>query len=118
VVRAGATKVLDATVVEMLEPKTAAKNDDAAQGRLGLAVRPLQQGEGRAAGIEGGVVVEDVAGAAARAGIQPGDVIIALNGRPVKSVEELRAAAGKAGAHVALLVQRADARIFVPIDLG
>jgi serine protease Do len=118
VVRAGATKVLDATVVEMQEPKTAAKGDDAAQGRLGLAVRPLEKGEGRAAGIEGGVVVEDVAGAAARAGIQPGDVIIALNGRPVKSVEELRAAAGKAGAHVALLVQRADARIFVPIDLG
>ena len=46
------------------------------------------------------------------------DVILAVNNQPVKSVEQLRHAVDKAGKHVALLVQREDARVFVPIDLG
>ncbi len=118
VVRNGAAKTLEATVAEMQEPKVAAKSDEAAQGRLGLAVRPLEAGEGRAAGITGGLLVEDVTGAAARAGILPGDVIIAVNGRAVGSIDELREASTKAGRKVALLVQRENARIFVPLDLG
>ena len=55
---------------------------------------------------------------AARAGIQAGDVILALNGTPVKSVEELKALVAKADHHVALLIQREDAKIFVPLNLG
>jgi serine protease Do len=45
-------------------------------------------------------------------------VILALNGTSVKSVEQLRDLVGKAGKHIALLVQRQDAKIFVPVDLG
>lgn len=117
VLRGGARRAIDATVAEMPDPKVAAKADDAAQGRLGLAVRPLAPGEGRAAGIAGGLVVEDVAGAAARAGIRQGDVILAVNGRPVASVEELRAASQR-GRNVALLVQRDGDRLFVPVEAG
>jgi len=65
-----------------------------------------------------GSVVEDVDGAAAEAGIRPGDVVLSANGKPVKSVEQLRAAVSGAKDHVALLVQRGDARIFVPVELG
>ena len=118
VVRNGVAKTIEATVVEMLEPKVAARSDEAAQGRMGLALRPLEAGEGRAAGIAGGLLVENVSGAAARAGIQPGDVILAVNGRAVSSIDELREASTKAGRKVALLVQRENARIFVPLDLG
>ena len=64
------------------------------------------------------MLVEDVAGPAARAGIQPGDVILSLNGTPVKDGEQLHELVSKSGRHVALLVQREDARIFVPVDLG
>lgn len=87
-------------------------------GRLGLAVRPLTPEEQREADVHGGAVVEDVSGPAARAGIQPGDVVLAVNGTPVTSVEELKSLVGKAGDHVALLVQRGEARIFVPVELG
>ena len=118
VLRNGSPRTIEATVAQMVDPKVAAGPDAAAQGRLGLAVRPLAAGEGAAAGISGGVVVEDVSGAAARAGVQPGDVILAVNGRAIKSVEELREASGKVGRKVALLVQRENARIFVPLDLG
>jgi serine protease Do len=64
------------------------------------------------------VVVQDVAGAAERAGIRPGDVIVAVNNTPVKSVEELKSLVDKSGKSVALLVQRNDARIFILVTIG
>ena len=87
-------------------------------GRLGVVVRSLNPDERRQAGIQGGVVVEDSAGPAADAGIQAGDLILALNGTPVKSPLQLKQLMAKAGKHVALLVQHGDAKIFVPVDLG
>ncbi|MBL8446464.1 MAG: DegQ family serine endoprotease [Zoogloeaceae bacterium] len=116
--RKGETKDLGVTVGEMQPEKVATANDDsAAGGKLGLAVRPLSPEEQRQAEAQG-LLVLDTAGASARAGIQPGDVILALNGTPVRSVEELRALAAKADHHVALLIQRDDAKIFVPVNLG
>jgi serine protease Do len=45
-------------------------------------------------------------------------VILQVNGTPVKSVEQLRELIAKSGKHAAILLQRDDARIFVPVDLG
>jgi serine protease Do len=116
--RKGATKELSVTVGEMQPEKVAASDDGgAAGGKLGLAVRPLSPEEQRQAETQG-LLVLDTAGAAAKAGIQPGDVILAFNGTPVKSVDELRALVSKADKHVALLIQREDAKIFVPVNLG
>jgi serine protease Do len=83
-------------------------------------VRPLTPEERRQAGVVGGAVVEDedAAGPAARAGIQPGDVVLAVNGAPVSDVESLRGLVAKAKGRLALLVQRGDSRLFVPVDLG
>jgi serine protease Do len=88
------------------------------QGRLGLAVRPLSSEEKQQANLASGVMIEQVTGAAARAGIESGDVIIAVNGTPVKSVEQLQSLVTKAAKHVALLIQRGDMKIFVPVTLG
>ncbi len=119
VIRNGVPKTLTVTIGEMKEA-TLAKNNapDQRQGRLGVAVRPLARGEQREAGVAGGLLVEAVSGAAAKAGIQAGDVIVSLNGTPISSPEQLQQLVRKAGKHVALLVQRDTARIFVPVDLG
>jgi serine protease Do len=117
--RNGAPKQLNATI-GVLQDKTAAATSDKetlGKGRLGVAVRPLTADEKRSGELEG-VVVQDVAGAAERAGVQPGDVIVAVNNTPVKSVDELKSLIGKSGKTVALLVQRNDARIFIPVTLG
>jgi serine protease Do len=95
---------------------TSASEGDKA--RLGLAVRPLTSDERSQANVSGGLVVESVSGPAQRAGIEPGDIVLALNGEPVSSVAQLREDVSKAGHHVALLIQHNDARLFVPVDLG
>jgi serine protease Do len=90
---------------------------DDSSNSLGLAVRPLspqEKSESRADGL----LVQDVQGASARAGIQPGDIVLALNGKPVTRVEQIRAALAAKPKTVALLIQRDDQQIFVPIRLG
>jgi serine protease Do len=80
-------------------------------------VRQLTPEERRQAQVAGGLLVEEVAGPAARAGVQPGDIVLMAGGKPVRSVDELRSATSGGGS-VALLVQRGEARIFVPLKLG
>ena len=88
------------------------------QARLGLALRPLQPGEARQAGVGSGLVVEQTSGPAAVAGIQPGDVLLAVNGKPVESVEQVRSAIASSERSAALLIQRGGDKIFVPVHLG
>ncbi len=90
----------------------------ASQGKLGLALRPLQPEEKDAAKVDGGLVVQQASGAAARAGVQPGDVIVSVNGQPVKDVEQVRGIVAKSDKSVALLIQREGERIFVPVRVG
>ena len=87
-------------------------------GKLGLAVRPLTADEQRGANMKGGLVVERASGPAAEAGIQPGDVVLAANGSPLNNAEELRSAVEKSKGHIALLIQRGETRLFVPVRVG
>jgi serine protease Do len=119
VMRKGETRRIDVTVGRLKNAKVASA-DVAGQdhGRLGVVVRPLDPDEQKQAGVNGGLIVESAAGPAAGAGIQPGDMILSMNGTPVKSAEQLKQLVTKAGKHVAILVQRDEAKIFVPVDLG
>jgi serine protease Do len=116
--RDGAERNLTVTVGEFEENQAAAGREDLAGSKLGLAVRPLTSDDTQWSEARGGLLVIQSAGAAARAGIQPGDVILAVNGTPVKSADQFRSLTEKATGHVALLVQRGDTRIYVPVDLG
>lgn len=118
--REGAPKQVTVTIGEMVGTTlaSAGNGNQDAKGRLGVAVRALSEAEQKTAGVKGGVLVEGVRGPAAEAGLQPGDIIVALNNTPVKSPQELRMMVGKADKVVALLVQRQDAKIFIPVQLG
>jgi serine protease Do len=91
---------------------------DSAPAKLGLALRPLNAEERRQAGVPGGLVVEDAQGRAAEAGIQPGDVVLSVDGTPIQSVAQLRKIVQEHDKQIALLIQRGDARLFVPVRLG
>ena len=120
--RKGKIERLTAKLTELTDAKVAEASSSAGAkadgGKLGLAVRPLTADERREAEVAGGLVVEEARGPAARAGLQQGDVILALNGKPVNSAEELRNLAAKSGKTVALLVQREGGRRYVAIPLG
>lgn len=86
-------------------------------GQLGLSLRPLTPDEQARAHLKGGLLVEGVAGSAARAGLMPGDVLLAINGTPLKSVDQVRSVMDKKPKSVALLILRNGDRIFVPVAL-
>jgi len=86
--------------------------------RLGLALHPLTREEKAAAEVDHGLMVEDVAGAAARAGIQAGDVVLGINGQPARTVEQVRGIMNAHPKTVALLIDRGGQKIFVPIRLS
>jgi serine protease Do len=101
------------------EPAQAAANaGEDGGGKLGLAVRPLEPAEQKELHTRGRLVVEDVSGPALAAGLQAGDVVLGVNGAGVASVADLKREVARAGHSVALLIQRDDAQIYVPVDIG
>jgi serine protease Do len=86
--------------------------------KLGLSVRPLAESERRSADTQGYLLVEDVDGPAAAAGVRPGDVILGVNGKTVKSLAELKHATETGARTVAILVERNGGQLFFPIRLS
>lgn len=85
------------------------------QGRIGVTIQQVSQSlaESFARKNTSGALVSP----AAAAGLELGDVILQLNDQPIRDVAQLRALLDKSGRRVALLVERDNARIFVPVDV-
>ena len=121
--RGGKARTITVRVDQLTEPQkqvadTKPRADEAEEGRrLGLVVRPLTPAEKQSVGTKGTLVVEEAAGNAARAGVQRGDIVLAVNSKPVRTMDELRSAAGKlhGGESAALLVERGGAQVYVPV---
>lgn len=116
--RRGAYKDLRLTVASLEEEKVAkaaaadkpaAKSSGAAQA-LGLTLRELGAEERAELKLRGGVVVVEAGGAAARAGLAEGDVILAVANREIMGLKDFEAAlAGlDKGRAVNLLMRRGD----------
>ena len=88
--------------------------------RLGMTLSEPTAQQREQLNIAGGVLVEDVAtGAAARAGIRRGDVILAVNNQDVKSLEHFgqTVAQLEKGKIVALLVRRGTNALYIPLRI-
>ena len=120
--REGKKMELTAKIRAADDERTASADDhggSAGPAALGLTLRPLTREEREQAGVTSGLVVEGAEGKAAQAGIQEGDVLLGVDGTPVESVAQLRKLVeGKQHKRAALLIQRGDDRLFVPIALG
>jgi len=109
------TVKLGESETERAEQGEGQKDKAAGAGQLGLTLRELNRDERQALHTDGFLKVEAVDGVAAESGIQPGDIIIAVNSQRVSSIKQFRAAYAKAGKHVSLLVQREGILIFMPL---
>ena len=87
----------------------------AAANKLGVTVRPLNDEEKAKAETEGLLVTES-AGAARKAGIREGDIIVNVNGVKIKKTDDLARVLEK-NKNLRVLVQRRDGRIFIPVRL-
>jgi serine protease Do len=105
------------TLADASDGSTPAAPTAAAEGPLGLSVRELRPDEANALGVAGGLAVASATGIAARSGVQPGDVILAVNNQPVGNRAAFAAAVKSAGKRVALLIQRGASRIYVPLKM-
>ncbi len=92
--------------------------ESAKPDKLGLSVRPLAEDERKSADTRGYLLVEDVDGPAAQAGVRPGDVILGVNGKTVKSLAELRSATANGSKTVAILLERDGNQLFLPIRIS
>lgn len=93
------------------------KKNPSASGKLGVTGRALTAQEAARLGVPGGVVVESVNGPSAKAGLQPGDAIVGVNNQAITSIDQFRRLIESAGSRFALLVQRGNSRIFVPLRM-
>ena len=94
------------------------RGDGGVAGKLGLSIRELTPAERASAGVEGALLVQDAEGAAARAGVRPGDIIIGVGSKRISSIKELQELTKKSSKAVALLVQRRDDQLFIAVPLG
>lgn len=112
---------LSCEVAELKEGQIARVADPAPKNgggaKLGLSVRPLRPGE-RPHGVESGLLIERVDGAAREAELRVGDVIVGANGRKVTTVAELEAQINSSPRSIALLVNRQGSTIFIPVRIG
>ena len=111
---------IDVHTVLLQDQSTQLAQNGAADGagKLGVAVRQLNPDERQQLHTEGHLVIEAVSGPALTAGLQAGDVVLGVNGRHVDTIAQLKYEVDRSGHTVALLIQRQDAQIYVPVDIG
>jgi serine protease Do len=125
--RKGSMRDLNVIVGEMqdekgpVQAKRSGKSTEPAANRLGLVVSELTGEQKKQAGVDHGLVVEDVVNGGARTDLRPGDVLLSLISKGVqtdlKSVEQFNGLLAKfdKSSTFTLLVLRGDAQTFVTI---
>jgi serine protease Do len=111
--RSGAAVHVDVTVGAL----TVTSNDatTTGQGVPGIAARALTPAELQSAHVDHGLLVEQVSGAVSGTGLKAGDIVLAVNRATVSTLAEFAQQLRQAGPNAALLVQRGDARLYVPM---
>jgi serine protease Do len=116
-----ASKQLTVTVGKLPDEKAAASKVGKAgktPDKVGLTLSDLTDAQRSSLGSDQGVMVDSAQGEAARAGIQQGDIILAVSNTPVKSVAQFSQLLAQAkGKSLALLVKRGTDTVFVPLRL-
>jgi serine protease Do len=122
VFRRGSTRDLSAVVAEF-EPERVASRKPAEResvkpapvSSIGLGVSDLTEAQKHELKVKGGVKVETVEGAAARAGIHENDVILSVDNAEVTSARQFEAAVAKLdkAKPVTLLVRQGEMARFV-----
>jgi serine protease Do len=116
----GQTRQLIVTIGEVESDITRAPGQEAKPptGPGGLVLSELTRQQRKRLGIDHGLLVRGAQGPALRAGIEPGDVILAVNDVAVTNIKTFNAElVANAGRMVALLVKRGEMNLFLILKL-
>lgn len=118
--RKGKTQTLSATVGELSGEEDAEAKSSRSYARGGLALSELSADQRRELKLDHGLLVENVTGDAARAGIRVGDVILAVNNSKITTVEGFRKAIATVpkGRSAAILVRRGEGSLYIPLKIS
>ena len=123
VLRNGRTETLQVTVgeLEARKDRAASPSEERGQGKFGMSVQPLTPELAGEAGVPRGtqgllVARLDPSGIAAESGVQEGDVIEKIDGRAVKTAEELKSVLDrKDGKPSLVVVNRKGTALFLTL---
>ncbi len=122
VIRDGKEREIAVTLGQLpdKDPQQLALNNapDDGSPRLNVAVADLPAGQHDAGG---GVLVQQVGpGAAAEAGVRPGDILLSLNNQKIKDAEHLRQLVKELprGKRVPLLVKRDNGALYLAVEIS
>lgn len=121
--RKGASMLLNVTVGETVPdraPTASAERAEQTQpNQAGLVLGDLSSDQRKRLNITNGVGVRSAVGTALKAGLQSGDIILAVNNVPVENAAMLEAQLKQnAGNTVALLVMRGNVTLYLPLSLA
>lgn len=118
--RKGAAQELTLTVAELEPAVASATPDEAAPPTaqlLGLRIDDLPTELKKELGLNSGIIVTNADGAAARAGLQSGDILLTVNNQDISDSKQFAALLGKADKKkaVLLLARRGDVSQYVTV---
>ncbi|MHB1352008.1 MAG: DegQ family serine endoprotease [Thiobacillus sp.] len=120
--RRGKMQTLQVVLAELPseEQVAGAGKNGKSYSRGGLALSELNPEQRRELKIDHGLLVEEVMGDAARAGIRVGDIILAVNNARIATVDAFRQAiaAIPKGKSAALLVRRGEGSLYIPLKIS
>lgn len=115
--RQGALRTLHARMDDGPAPKVPKIAAAATVVHFGLTLRAPDSDDLRDVNSAPALLIERVDGVAERAGVQVGDMLLAVDAQPVNSINQVSSAAAQANEAVALLIQRGGMKFYVPLRL-
>jgi serine protease Do len=112
-------EIQEESAVSQRGSRGGAEGTSEVETRLGLVVSELNEQQKAELQVEGGLIVEDLKGAATRSQLQRGDVILAVGNIEVRSLSQFNDVIKKVGRgrNIALLVRRSEGTVYVSIKL-
>ena len=125
VIRDGKQKRLNVKIAELPAEEDLAERGkspkETKSNRLNIEVVNLTKEQRKRANVDGGILVQSVEeGAASKAGIRRGDILLKLNGQDIKNTKQFLKIVKKLPENkwVRVLIQRGDSPRFLPLKIG
>jgi serine protease Do len=97
-------------------PESTREENEVESADLGLILRILTDEQRERLHIQNGLLIAGVSGASARAGLSPGDILLAVNSTPAKSIDQTSQLLSRGIEGVALLILRDGRSSFVCVE--